>query len=168
MKQETEQVERQFSAEVRPQQASLKPAIANPLPLGLLSFATGLFLVCVLDLNARSITTPNIVVGVLIFFGGFAAFNFSYAMIFLPGTGIMAAYTDAETGELRAEFHQALAMYLIAWFILTVIFTIRQSGRPGFCLRTSSSWIFAFSSWPVVIWRAARGFSKPGTRWAWL
>jgi succinate-acetate transporter protein len=45
-------------------------------------------------------------------------------MIFLPGTGIMAAYTDAETGELRDEFHQALAMYLIAWFILTVIFTI--------------------------------------------
>jgi succinate-acetate transporter protein len=42
MKQETEQVERQFSAEVRPQQARLKPAIANPLPLGLLSFATGI------------------------------------------------------------------------------------------------------------------------------
>ncbi|KAL5342224.1 GPR1/FUN34/yaaH family-domain-containing protein [Aspergillus crustosus] len=155
MRQEIEQIERQFSAEGHRRQAKSKPAIANPLPLGLLSFATGIFLVAILDLNARSITTPNIVVGMLIFFGGvcqfiagliefingntasnpltnfaaslfssFAAFNFSYAMIFLPGSGIMAAYTDAETGELRSEFHQALAMYLLAWFIVSVIFTI--------------------------------------------
>ncbi|KAL2828849.1 GPR1/FUN34/yaaH family-domain-containing protein [Aspergillus pseudoustus] len=148
MVQQTEQIERRFSAEAHPQQVKSRPAIANPLPLGLLSFATGIFLVAILDLNARSVTTPNIVVGVLMFFGGgcqfiagliefincntfaaslfcsFAAFNFSYAIIFLPGSGIMAAYTDTETGELRAEFHQALAMYLMAWFILSVIFTI--------------------------------------------
>lgn len=36
----------------------------------------------------------------------------------------MAAYTDPATGELRDEFHQALAMFLFAWFIVTVIFSI--------------------------------------------
>lgn len=36
----------------------------------------------------------------------------------------MAAYTDPATGELNAQFPDALAMYLWAWFILTVIYTI--------------------------------------------
>jgi succinate-acetate transporter protein len=45
-------------------------------------------------------------------------------MIYLPGSRILAAYTDPATGELNAQFPNALAMYLWAWFILTVIFTI--------------------------------------------
>jgi succinate-acetate transporter protein len=45
-------------------------------------------------------------------------------MIYLPGSGIMAAYTDSTTGAISPEFNQALAMYVWAWFILTVIFTI--------------------------------------------
>ncbi|KAM0195372.1 hypothetical protein ACHAPC_000567 [Botrytis cinerea] len=36
----------------------------------------------------------------------------------------MAAYTDPETGQLNSQFATALAMYLWAWFILTVIFTV--------------------------------------------
>jgi hypothetical protein len=87
--------------------------LANPAPLGLLSFATGIFLISVLGVHARGIQTPNVLVGVLMFFGGicqfiagimefiagntfgatvfpsYAAFNFSYAMIFIPGTGII-------------------------------------------------------------------------------
>lgn len=111
--------------------------------------------------------TPNVLVGVLVFFGGicqflagimefisgntvsvtplisvseswlmkhsqfgatvfpsYGAFNLSYAMIYLPGSGILTSYTDSATGELNAQFPQALAIYLWAWFILTVIFTI--------------------------------------------
>lgn len=139
--------------------------LANPAPLGLLSFATGIFLISILGVHARGIETPNILVGVLMFFGGvcqfiagimefvagntfgatvfpsYAAFNFSYAMIFIPGTGIIvckmafsypdstiannvAAYTDEATGQLRPEFNEALAMFCWAWFILTVIYTI--------------------------------------------
>lgn len=88
--------------------------LANPAPLGLLSFATGIFLISILGVNARGVTTPNVLVGVLMFFGGvcqfisgimefvagntfgatvfpsYAAFNFSYAMIYIPGTGIIA------------------------------------------------------------------------------
>lgn len=45
-------------------------------------------------------------------------------MIYLPGSGILAAYTDPVTGELNSQFPNALAMYLWAWFIITVIFTI--------------------------------------------
>jgi succinate-acetate transporter protein len=45
-------------------------------------------------------------------------------LIYLPGSGILAAYTDTATGELNSQFPNALAMYLWAWFILTVIFTI--------------------------------------------
>jgi succinate-acetate transporter protein len=87
--------------------------LANPAPLGLLSFATGIFLISILGVHARGIQTPNVLVGVLMFFGGvcqfiagimefvagntfgatvfpsYAAFNFSYAMIFIPGTGIV-------------------------------------------------------------------------------
>lgn len=36
----------------------------------------------------------------------------------------MAAYTDPKTGAIGAEFDQALAIYLLAWFIITVIFSI--------------------------------------------
>ncbi|KAM0181159.1 hypothetical protein ACHAPF_001904 [Botrytis cinerea] len=137
---------------------------ANPSPLGLLSFATGLllisvlvnmkltnlgiFLISIFGVNVRGVATPNVLIGVLVFFGGvcqfiagimeffsgntfgatvfpsYGAFNLSYAMIYLPGSGIMAAYTDPETGQLNSQFATAIAMYLWAWFILTVIFTV--------------------------------------------
>ncbi|KAE8446432.1 hypothetical protein EG329_012037 [Mollisiaceae sp. DMI_Dod_QoI] len=121
---------------------------ANPAPLGLLSFATGMFLISIYGVQVRGVATPNVLVGVLIFFGGvcqfisgimefisgntfgatvftsYGAFNLSYAAIYLPGTGIMAAYTDPTTGELNSEFPNALAIYIWAWFILTVIYTI--------------------------------------------
>lgn len=45
-------------------------------------------------------------------------------MIYLPGTGILSAYTDAGTGAVDPSFNQALAIYLWAWFIVTVVFTI--------------------------------------------
>lgn len=32
-------------------------------------------------------------------------------MIYLPGSGIVAAYTDPSMGKLNAEFDQALGLY---------------------------------------------------------
>lgn len=49
-------------------------SFANPAPLGLLSFATGIFLISILGVHARGIHTPNILVGVLMFFGGVCQF----------------------------------------------------------------------------------------------
>lgn len=112
----------------------------NPAPLGLLLFAIGgstskmprhhqtltiprIFLISIYGVNARGIATPNVLVGVLMFFGGlcqfiagimefvagktfgatvfpaYGVFNLSYAMIYIPGIGILASYTDAATGE---------------------------------------------------------------------
>lgn len=45
-------------------------------------------------------------------------------MIYIPGTGIIEAYIDAETGLPTSQFMDALAVYYWAWFILTVIFTV--------------------------------------------
>jgi hypothetical protein len=45
-------------------------------------------------------------------------------MIYLPGSGILAAYTDPATGELNAQFSNSLGIWIWAWFILTVIFTV--------------------------------------------
>jgi uncharacterized protein len=57
-------------------------------------------------------------------FSSYAAFNISYSLIYLPATGIIAAYVDQKTGELSPDFQQSLALYLWAWFILTVIYTV--------------------------------------------
>ena len=47
---------------------------ANPAPLGLLSFATGIFLISIFGVHARDLQTPNILISVLMFFGGVCQF----------------------------------------------------------------------------------------------
>jgi len=107
-----------------------------------------MFLICCFGVQARGIQTPNVMISVLIFFGGigqylvgimefvsgntfgatvftsYGAFNLSYSLIYLPGSGIIAAYTDPETGALSPDFAQSISLYLWAWFILTVVYTI--------------------------------------------
>jgi hypothetical protein len=119
---------------------------ANPAPLGLLSFATGIFLISILGVHARGIQTPNILVGVIMFFGGvcqfiagimefiagnsfgatvfpsYAAFNFSYAMIYLPGTGILSAYTDSQTMvHSHSHLHLCSGEELVGAFLHTLL-----------------------------------------------
>ncbi|KAF9231738.1 Gpr1 family protein [Melanogaster broomeanus] len=111
--------------------------IANPAALGLFSFASTTFILSLYNVNARSITTPNVVVGMACFCGGlaqllagmwefprgnvfgataftsFGAFWMSYATILIPGSGVVTAYTSEH------ELSQALGIYLITWFVLT-------------------------------------------------
>ena len=47
--------------------------LANPAPLGLLSFATGIFLIFNFGAHARGTQTPNVLVGVLIFLAEYAS-----------------------------------------------------------------------------------------------
>lgn len=49
-------------------------SFTNPAPLGLLSFATGIFLISIFGVQARSVQTPNVIIGVLMFFGGVCQF----------------------------------------------------------------------------------------------
>ena len=44
--------------------------LANPAPLGLLSFATSVFLVSLTGVGARGVDAPNIIITTMIFFGG--------------------------------------------------------------------------------------------------
>jgi uncharacterized protein len=62
-------------------------SFANPAPLGLLSFATGIFLISVFGVHARNLTTPNVLIGVLMFFGGVCQF-ISGIMEFIAGNTV--------------------------------------------------------------------------------
>jgi succinate-acetate transporter protein len=65
-------------------------SFANPAPLGLLSFATGIFLISILGVHARGVQTPNVLVNVLLFFGGVCQF-ISGIMEFIAGDTISRA-----------------------------------------------------------------------------
>jgi len=114
--------------------------IANPAPLGLFSFASTTLILSMINVQARGVTEPNIVVGMAMATGGLAqllagmwefvcgntfgataftsygAFWISYALIFIPGTGILDAYSTAATA---AQTHNAVGFFLMAWFIFT-------------------------------------------------
>ncbi|KAJ6531398.1 Gpr1 family protein [Mycena vulgaris] len=116
--------------------------IANPGALGLFSFASTTFILSFYNVSVRGITHPNVVVGMALFTGGIAqllagmwefprgnvfgataftsygAFWLSYAAILIPGSGIAGAYAD------KQEFHNAIGIFLFAWFIVTVLLLI--------------------------------------------
>jgi len=113
--------------------------IANPAPLGLFSFASTTLILSFVNVSARGVTTPNVVVGMAMACGGLAqllagmwefatgntfgataftsygAFWISFGIIFIPGSGVLEAYSGAAASEL----HNALAFFLMAWFIFT-------------------------------------------------
>lgn len=117
--------------------------VANPGTLGLFSFASTTLILSLFNAQTRGVQEPNAVVGMALFCGGlvqllagmwefprgnvfggaafssYGAFWLSYASIFIPGTGIIAAY-DGKTGQLDS----ALGIYLITWFIVTFLFFI--------------------------------------------
>ncbi|GAA5960161.1 hypothetical protein JCM8115_002532 [Rhodotorula mucilaginosa] len=121
--------------------------LANPAPLGLTSFGAGFFLTCFLTLHARGVQTPNVVVPVLMLYGGIAqwvtglveiisgntfgatvfcsygAFNMTYAALYLPAFGVAQAYTLPD-GSISPEFSQAIGLYLIVWMMVTIFFMI--------------------------------------------
>lgn len=114
--------------------------IANPGPAGIFSFAATTFLLSMFSVNASGVRTPNVVVGMAIFSGGllqfiagmwefprgnvfgatafsaYGTFWMSYAAIFIPGSGILAAY-----GDNTQELSNALGLYLAVWFMFTVM-----------------------------------------------
>jgi succinate-acetate transporter protein len=49
--------------------------LANPTPLGLLSFATGIFFISCIGVHARGVTIGNMLIAVMIFYGGTCQFS---------------------------------------------------------------------------------------------
>jgi hypothetical protein len=116
--------------------------VADPGALGLFSFATTTFVISLYNLNTRGIHHNNVVLGMAIFTGGlgqfvaglwefprgnmfgataftsYGTFWMSYAMILIPGTGVLAAYGD------EAELRSALGIYLLGWGLVTFIMLI--------------------------------------------
>jgi len=115
----------------------------NPAPLGLFSFASTTFILSLYNVGARNINDPNLVVGMAIGVGGlcqllagmwefacgntfgataftsYGGFWISFALIFIPGSGILDAYTGKGT-----EIDSAIGIYLITWFMFTFIMFI--------------------------------------------
>ncbi|CAK7897476.1 accumulation of dyads protein 2 [[Candida] anglica] len=115
-----------------------KHDFANPAPLGLSSFALTMFVLSLVNCEARGVVIPNIVVGLAFFYGGmaqlvagmfeiavgntfagaalssYAGFWGSWAAIFTPTFGIITAY-DGHSEELR----NAKGLFLVGWFIFT-------------------------------------------------
>jgi succinate-acetate transporter protein len=115
----------------------------NPGPLGLFSFASTTLILSLFNVSARHVAAPNMVVGMAIGVGGlvqllagmwefacgntfgatafssYGGFWISFALIFIPGSGILDAYAANPD-----EFNSALGIYLITWFVFTFIMWI--------------------------------------------
>jgi uncharacterized protein len=112
-------------------------AIANPGPLGLCAFALTTFVLSCFNAGLFPAGGQDIVVGLALFYGGFAqilagmwefrtgntfgataftsygAFWISFAAIFIPGTGILDALVKANA------VGPAVGIYLLGWTIFT-------------------------------------------------
>ncbi|KAG2176552.1 hypothetical protein INT44_007215 [Umbelopsis vinacea] len=126
--------------------APAQRVIANPGPLGLSAFALTTF---VLSLHNAGAGLPadgpsEVVVGLAIFYGGltqllagmwefatgntfgatafasYGGFWMSFGAIFIPGFGILDAYSTAAAGVLD----QSLGIYLLGWTLFTLIMLI--------------------------------------------
>ncbi|KAK2467916.1 hypothetical protein APHAL10511_000211 [Amanita phalloides] len=110
--------------------------------LGLFSFASTTFILSWYNTQIRDITVPDVVIGMAVAAGGLAqllagmwefprgnafagtafssygAFWISYAIIILPGSGIINAYPSVK------EFYSAIGIYLMTWFMVTFFFFI--------------------------------------------
>ncbi|KAF9477843.1 hypothetical protein BDN70DRAFT_880696 [Pholiota conissans] len=155
--------------------------IANPGPAGIFAFASTTFILSMFNANVRGIEHPHVVVGMAIFAGGlvqfcagmwefprgnlfgatafssYGAFWMSYATIFLPSSGILAAYPSGSR-----ELSNALGIYLVTWLMVTILFIIP-------CLRRSISFVvllttlaFAFTMLATAEFTGKHVFQKAG------
>jgi succinate-acetate transporter protein len=118
--------------------------IGNPAPLGLYAFASTTLVLSLYNVHARHVETPNVVIGMALFYGGLAqllagmwefatgntfgatafssygGFWLSFATLFIPDSGIAAAYATGPAGQE----HDALGIYLLSWMVVTFLFFI--------------------------------------------
>jgi len=146
--------------------------IGNPGALGLFSFASTTFILSLINVQTRGVTTPNVVVGMAIFTGGlvqllagmwefprgnvfgatafssYGAFWMSYATILIPSSGIIESYTAAP-----GQLDNALGIYLITWFMFTFFMLLGA-------LRKNLSFIALFACLSVTFALLAAGKFK--------
>ncbi|KAI6121154.1 Gpr1 family protein [Pisolithus sp. B1] len=164
----------------RPTHGPRPTKIANPGALGLFSFASTTFILSLYNVNARHITTPNVVLGMAVFCGGLAqllagmwefprgnvfgataftsygAFWMSYAVILIPGFGVASAYSSTE------EFEQAIGIYLVTWFVLTVMLLIGALRRNIGFIALLFFLAITFLLLGIGAWTSKAAISKAG------
>lgn len=146
---------------------------ANPSPLGLTAFGITTFILSMFNARAMGVTTPNVVVGMALFYGGvvqllsgvwellvgntfggtaltsYGAFWLSFAAIYLEAFGIAKAYEDD-----MDQFHNAVGFFLLGWAMFTFMLTMCT-------LKSTLSFCFLFSSLTLTfILLAAGNFSN--------
>lgn len=124
---------------------------ANPAPLGLSAFALTTFVLSLINVGARDVTEPNIVVALAFGYGGlvqllagmwemavgntfgatalssYGGFWLSLAIVLTPGGfEIVAGYATKDeagdpTGAGPNDFNSAMGFFLMGWFIFTTI-----------------------------------------------
>ncbi|EON62452.1 hypothetical protein W97_01674 [Coniosporium apollinis CBS 100218] len=121
-----------------------KREFANPAPLGLCAFALTTFVLSCINMGARDLTQPNIVVALAYGYGGlvqllagmwemavgntfgatalssYGGFWLSFAIILTPGFQIRAALEEVSP----APFYDSFGIYLMGWFIFTTVLLI--------------------------------------------
>lgn len=150
---------------------------ANPAPLGLLSFACTTFVLSFYNTGSRGISTPNVVVGLALSYGGlaqllagmwefaagntfgataftsFGAFWMSYGLIFWPSSGILDAYS----GEAASQLPDALGFFLTGWTLVVLVISVAA-------LRSSVALVSVFFFLiPTFILLAAGEFTRNET-----
>jgi len=146
--------------------------IANPGPAGILSFSMTTFLWALYSVSTRGVHTPNAIIGLALFLGGlvmflagmwefprgnvwgatvfsiYSAFWMSYSLVLLPVDGIQNSFSDSH------EFGQAYGLYLIVWFMISVIFLISV-------VRRSISFAVLLFFWSLTYLMLAIGQFRP-------
>ncbi|KEP51785.1 GPR1/FUN34/yaaH family protein [Rhizoctonia solani 123E] len=140
--------------------------IANPAPLGLLSFATTTWIISLFLVQARHIYVTDLALAMALAVGGltqflagmwefvtgntFAATMFSMlggfylaiGAVYWPGSGISAAYTGTSDGN------DALGVFFTAFFIFSVIMTI---GSLRSSVAITTLWASIFMTFLLVM-----------------
>lgn len=122
--------------------------MGNPAPLGLAAFALTTFILGTINMGARDITEPNIVVGPAFAYGGlvqlcagmwemaagntfgatalssYGGFWISLAIVFTPGGFSIMSSLEKAGGGTTDMFYDSLGLFLLGWFIFTFLLVL--------------------------------------------
>lgn len=147
----------------------------DPGPIGMCAFALTTFVISLINVEARGVTTPNVIVGLAFFYGGmtqllagmwelasgntfgavsltsYGAYWLSFGAIYVDFFGIVSAY-----GDNQDELNNALGFYLIGWAIFTLGLTLLTK-------KCTIPFFGTFFTLEITFWLLAAGKLGPST-----
>ncbi|KAL4922360.1 GPR1/FUN34/yaaH family-domain-containing protein [Aspergillus aurantiobrunneus] len=122
--------------------------VANPAPLGLCAFGLTVFLLGCIEMRVQDITEPSILIAPAFAYGelvqllagmwemavgnsfgatvlsSYGGFWISAGIVFTPGGFNIMETLTAASGGTHDMFYDSLGLYLLAWFIFTIVMTL--------------------------------------------